>query len=403
MTKQGTVDATFGRGGKRVAGRRRDRTGDHGERRPSVRILFSSVPSAGHLLPLLPLADAAADAGHETAFLSAANMARYLGDRTLLLAGPESSAILAETERRTGGGDARHPGEAAVEHFAGARIDLTYDEALTQARRFAPALMVCEALDFVGPMVAATLDIPWAAFTVSAPLPAPLAEALRERARAEHTARGVRPRERFALIDPLPDSLRTTSEQTPPDSIPVRPVAHRGENAEDAELKQANGTPLVLVTLGTTVREPDLLAGLVASVTGVGYDVAVTVEPGTLPEDPRVHQVGFVPLARLLPAVEAVVGTAGLGTVLATLAAGLPTVLRPVLADQPWNAQLVAKSGAGIAIEEPAEAGWAVRTVLSDPAYRAAAQAASDSIRSMPPPAAVIDELLVRAGLSART
>ncbi|WP_329065737.1 glycosyltransferase [Amycolatopsis sp. NBC_01480] len=367
-----------------------------------MRILFSSVPSAGHLLPLLPLADAAAGAGHETAFLSAPDMARHLGDRTLLLAGPEGSAILAETERRTGGGDARHPGEAAVEHFAGARVDLTYDEALTQARRFAPALMVCEALDFVGPMVASALDIPWAALTATAPLPAPLAEAMRERADTQHTARGVRPRERLALIDPLPDALRTTGEQKPPDSIAVRPVAHRGEHDEGARPRPASGTPLVLVTAGTTVREPELLAGLVASVTDAGYEVAVTVDPGTLPEDPRVHQVGFVPLARLLPTVEAVVGTAGLGTVLATLAGGLPTVLRPVLADQPWNAQLVAKSGAGIAIEDPAEAGWAVRTVLSDPAYRAAAQAASDSIRAMPSPAAVFEELLVRAGLSAR-
>jgi hypothetical protein len=39
------------------------------------------------------------------------------------------------------------------------------------------------------------------------------------------------------------------------------------------------------------------------------------------------------------PAVDAIVGTAGSGTVVATLTAGLPAVLRPVLADQPRNAQ----------------------------------------------------------------
>jgi UDP:flavonoid glycosyltransferase YjiC (YdhE family) len=368
-----------------------------------VRILFSSVPAAGHLLPLVPLADAAADAGHDVAFLSAADMTGYLGARALLPAGPDSPTMLAETARRTGGGNARHPGEAAVENFAGVRIDLTFDAALDQARRYAPDLLVCEAVDFVGPMVAAVLDLPWAAHAVSAPLPGPLIGAMRERSAAQHAARGLRPRERFALIDPLPEVLRSADDPAPPgDRIVVRPGAHRGERTEGAGPELPNGRPLVLVTAGTSVREPDLLAGLVTSVVDAGYEVAVTVEPGTLPEDPRVHAVGFVPLARLLPAVDAVVGTAGLGTVLATLATGLPAVLRPVLADQPWNAKRVVAAGAGISIEDPAEAGPAVRAVLTDPAYRTAAQTAAASIGSMPSPDGILDELLVRAGLSAR-
>jgi UDP:flavonoid glycosyltransferase YjiC (YdhE family) len=77
-------------------------------------------------------------------------------------------------------------------------------------------------------------------------------------------------------------------------------------------------------------------------------------------------------------------------------------VLRPVLADQPWNAQRVVAAGAGTSIEDPAEAGPAVRAVLTDPAYRAAARAAAASIGSMPSPDAILDELLVRAGLPAR-
>jgi hypothetical protein len=77
-----------------------------------VKILFGAVPGAGHLLPLLSLADAAADAGHHAAFLTAAGMAGYLGGRTPLPAGPAVGELLAETERRTGGGDERHPGAA---------------------------------------------------------------------------------------------------------------------------------------------------------------------------------------------------------------------------------------------------------------------------------------------------
>ena len=86
-----------------------------------MRLLFSSVTAAGHLLPLVPLADAAADAGHGVAFLAGADMAGYLGSRALLPAGPGPAEVLAESQRRTGGGDARQPGEAAVAHFTDTR------------------------------------------------------------------------------------------------------------------------------------------------------------------------------------------------------------------------------------------------------------------------------------------
>lgn len=185
-------------------------------------------------------------------------------------------------------------------------------------------------------------------------------------------------------------------EHAPSDSIAICSLVHRGDRgdrAEGAEPRLAVGAPLVLVTAGTAVREPDLLAGLLASVVDAGCEVAVTVDPGTLPEDLRVHQACCL-------AVLAVVGTAGLGTVLAALASGLPAVLRPVLADQPWNARLVVSGGAGITIEDPAEAGPAMRTVPPDRAFRTAARAAADSIRSMPSSADVLGGLLARTGAS---
>jgi UDP:flavonoid glycosyltransferase YjiC (YdhE family) len=366
-----------------------------------MRILFSSVTAAGHLLPLVPLADAAAGAGHDVAFLTGAEMAEYLGSRGLLPAGPSPAELLAESQRRTGGGDARHPGEAAVAHFTDTRIDLTYDEALDQARRFAPDLLVCEALDFAGPLVAAALGVPWAAHAITAPMPGRLYETMLTRAEAQHTARGLGPRQRVALVDPLPDALRLPSDPPlPADRIPVRPVAYTGDRLSAVAPPLPVERPLVLITGGTSVREPDLLGGLVGSVAKEGFEVVATVTPGTLPGGAGVHEIGFVPLARLLPELDTVVCTAGMGTVQAALAAGVPMVLRPVLADQPWNAERVARAGAGLVIEDAAEAGVAVRAVLTEPRYRAAAQAAAAAIRSMPTPEAALASLLVKAGLS---
>ena len=366
-----------------------------------MRILFSSVTAAGHLLPLVPLADAAADAGHDVAFLTGAEMAGYLGSRTLLPAGPGSAELRAESQRRTGGGDPRHAGEAAVMLFTDARIDLTYDEALDQARRFAPDLLVCEALDFAGPLVAAALDVPWAAHASTAPLPAEFYETLLARADAQRIARGLPQRQRVALADPLPDVLRSPADPPlPADRIATRTVAYTGDRISAVAPELPVGRPLVLVTGGTSVREPDLLGVLAVSVAQEGFEVVVTVEPGTLPGGTGVHEIGFVPLARLLPELDALVCTAGMGTVQAALAAGVPMVLRPVMADQPWNAQRVASAGAGLVIDDPAEAGLTVRTVLTEPRYRAAALTAAAAIRSMPAPEATLAGLLVKAGLS---
>jgi hypothetical protein len=48
-------------------------------------------------------------------------------------------------------------------------------------------------------------------------------------------------------------------------------------------------------------------------------------------------------------------------------------------------------------IDGPAEAGPSVRTVLTDPRYRTAAQEAAAAIRSMPTPEAALGDLLARA------
>jgi UDP:flavonoid glycosyltransferase YjiC (YdhE family) len=218
-------------------------------------------------------------------------------------------------------------------------VDLGFDQALDQARLYSPSFLVCDAFDFVGPLVATALDRPWASFQVSAGLPGPLSVALRDRSAAQHAVRGLRPRERLAIIDQLPDLLRVADDPpAPADRIAIRPAAHREEPAAGAEPSApdlAAARPLVLISTGTSMQDLGLLAELLASVTDAGYRVAVPAEPGTLAEDPRVRAVGFVPLDRLLPMVDAVVSTGGMGTVLAILAHALPCVLRPVLADQP--------------------------------------------------------------------
>jgi hypothetical protein len=115
-----------------------------------MRILFSLVPVAGHVLPMWPMVSAAAAEGHEVAVLTSGDLAGLLAPYLVLAAGPSIGEQIAETVRRTG----THwtgPGPEAAEMFAGTRVDLTIDEARVHAEKFGPDLIVCDTLDFVGP------------------------------------------------------------------------------------------------------------------------------------------------------------------------------------------------------------------------------------------------------------
>ena len=82
------------------------------------------------------------------------------------------------------------------------------------------------------------------------------------------------------------------------------------------------------------------------------------------------------PHSEVLRHAAAVVTHGGHGTVIKTLAAGVPLVVMPLGRDQPDNAARVVHHGAGLRLRPSARTGaitTAVRRVLDDPAYAAAA------------------------------
>jgi UDP:flavonoid glycosyltransferase YjiC (YdhE family) len=138
--------------------------------------------------------------------------------------------------------------------------------------------------------------------------------------------------------------------------------------------------PLVVVGLSTThqAHEP-MLDRIVAALATLPVRVLVTTAGATLRSTPpaNVHVARFVPHAQVLPGAAAVVTHAGLGTVHAALAHGLPLVCLPIGRDQPDNAARVEWHGAGLRLspESPPPAiRVAVERVLRDRAFTASAR-----------------------------
>ncbi|GHG47127.1 glycosyl transferase [Sinomonas cellulolyticus] len=94
----------------------------------------------------------------------------------------------------------------------------------------------------------------------------------------------------------------------------------------------------------------------------------------------------FLPYARILEDLDAVVSNGGYGTVLAALGAGVPLVIAGSAIDKPDIARRVAWAGAGIDLgtgrPTPSQVRDAVARVLGDPAYRRRARELGVSMRA---------------------
>jgi len=140
--------------------------------------------------------------------------------------------------------------------------------------------------------------------------------------------------------------------------------------------------PLVYVTEGTMHSKPPvLLRAALEGLASLPVRVIATTgkhrDPdslglGRIPANARVER--WVPHSQLLPRADVVVTTGGTGTVLATLAAGVPIVVAPMAWDQPENGWRIVESGAGLRVAPrrctPDAIRAAVNRVLHEPSFR---------------------------------
>jgi UDP:flavonoid glycosyltransferase YjiC (YdhE family) len=379
-----------------------------------MRVLFCCRPAYGHVRPLLPLAMACRDTGHDVLFGTGEEFVGQLrergfgaervgisieeADRRALQAHPELNDLPREERWRLG-----------LVVFADVLARRTLDDLEPLLHRLEPDLLVHDEMDLGAPVAADAVGIPAVAHSLGRQQPeairAPVMARLAEVWRARHP--GASPRDLFlanADLDICPPSLRDPSALEPAQRIDMRPVApvEPGDGVPDW-VARPRSRPLVYLTLSTYVRGdagalPAAAAGLgqleVDALAMVGPDGDSTaLDP--LPESVRVER--FVPQGVLLPYLDAVVHHGGSGIMLGAFAHGLPQLVLPQGADQFMNAQVVVDSGAGMRLlpeETTSEAvAEAVRALLSDPGYHEAAASVATEIASMPAPAEVVPEL----------
>ena len=163
------------------------------------------------------------------------------------------------------------------------------------------------------------------------------------------------------------------------------PIVHVTQGTMD----NADPTKLIVPTIRALADEA------VITVVSTGGPAAVDLEKafgGPLPDNARVAR--FLPYDQLLPRCDVVVSNGGFGGVLQSLRFGVPLVLAGNTEDKPEVAARVRRLGAGLDLRtgrpSPQQLRAAVRTVLTDRAFRVAALRMSESISRLGDPRVTI-------------
>jgi MGT family glycosyltransferase len=139
----------------------------------------------------------------------------------------------------------------------------------------------------------------------------------------------------------------------------------------------ADRRPLVLVSFSTVYQAQEPLVRRVLAALGtLPVRVVVTTGPAVElggPQPPNVEAHRWLPHADVLPETDLVVTHAGMGTVMASLAHGVPLVCLPMGKDQLDVAARVVHAGAGLRLSRKASErriAAAVRAALADEALK---------------------------------
>jgi hypothetical protein len=276
-------------------------------------------------------------------------------------------------------------------------------------RSWRPELVVNDAAELAAPIAAATIGVPHVTQAFGALLPEVRVRRAGEEVAPLWRAQGLEPRPYGGLYDHLyldiyPPSLQVPGGEHLGARQLVRPVAFAGAADEGAhrEITDRTGKPLVYLTFGTFFNDGDAFRTALAGIRDVGVGLVVTVgpdgDPGAFgPQPPRVVVERYIPQTLLLPACDVVASHAGSGTMLATLALGIPQLCLPQAADQFLNAAAVARAGAALTLPpgevSAAGVGEAIRRLLDEGGFRTQARRLAGEIASMPSPEEVVSVL----------
>ena len=392
---------------------------------PKMRVLVSSHPAHGHLLPMLPLAQAAQRAGHEIVVASGREGVVEAADRGFATWDVAPSRAEAEASFRAAvpdisaiPADQRIP--TIVANIFGAAAFVRAEQLVPRALEWSPDIVIHSISESAGAIAAAHTGavhivhgqgpLPSDAWSLFGSRFAELCEAWNVPQLAEAILDAP-------YIDLCPPSFQDDAVAAFRNRFALRPSA--GDAVSDQQLPWAEATlrnlphpQTVHLTLGTIFHGLiEVFETVLAGLRPLPVNVIVALGPGADtsrlgPQPDNVLVTDYVPHALLLPFCDALISQGGAGTLLGALCHGLPHLIVPQGADQFLNADTAERAGVAVQLPPPrltpdAVTGM-VERLLADPVIAGNARRIQSEIATMPSPDEVFAAIESRTTAMAR-
>jgi UDP:flavonoid glycosyltransferase YjiC (YdhE family) len=371
-----------------------------------MRALFVASPLVGHVLPLLPLASAFRDAGHDV-LVATGHDGLDAARRAGLPVHDVAPGV--NVGRVFGGAMLRHPGPIVrmlrgdsgtegVGWMFAAMTERLADAVVALADEWRPDLVLHEGLAPVGALAAARRDVP------SVLVDALIFDGRRLFSAVTSHLDGLAQRHG---VGGVPDPVDAVVAIPPSlvgkrDGRPMRYVPAAGHGEVPEELTRPGRRPVVLVSRSTVAdpRPDRMMTSVVAAAAGADLDV-VLVRPDRAvsrrPLPPNVLTTDWLPFADVLPHVAGIVHHGGAGTTMTALAAAVPQIVVPGAGDRTEHARLIAARGAGLSVPTSQMNAAALERLVTDPALASSAREVAAEIAAMPAPADLVEPLVALA------
>jgi UDP:flavonoid glycosyltransferase YjiC (YdhE family) len=370
-----------------------------------MRVLFTTVGGTGHVHPMLPLAIAMHERHHDVLFAAEAAACAAI-ERHGIRSTPAGLSPAERWQRMREQSDRdpravppRDRGDVMFPFGFGAAATPPMVEALHAITdKWQPHLIVHDAAELAAVFVAAELGARHATHSFGTTPPLNRLAGAGEQTRQLWDEAGLEQPDYAGLFsDVFVDIRPPMLPGHPPEGTTVvreRPAAADIYGGDVPDIATGwDHRPLVYVTLGTVVDEPELLRLVVQEVARFDVRVLATVGPGRDPADvgdapDNVHVATYVPQHAVLPLCDLVVSHAGSGTFLGALAHGLPQLCLPRGADQFLNADAGADIGATVSLDPDVVDASTIRAAVTDllmsASYRTVAREVAAEIAAMP-------------------
>ena len=389
-----------------------------------MNVLLTCVVGYGHFHPMVPLALALRDAGHNVVVATDPSFCAYV-ERVGFEAHPAGLDQPVARERFLAAVPdldeipitERMPITQSV-MFGRTRVPVMLDDLTRILPIVKPSLLIHDSLEMAGAIAAEAAGVAHAEHAVGLLRPAAARRAATEAVAPFSDALGVRNPGVGGIhgelyLDICPPGIQRAEIADVRNVQPLRPMSF--DASPDRELPrwlgQPSDRPLVYVTMGTVFNESvDVFRTILVGLAGEPLEIVVTVgengDPGGLgPQPANVHVERYVPQSSLLPHCSLFISHGGSGAMLGALNAGVPMLALPQGADQFFNADRIVAAGVGLRLLPDEMTSQTVRAsarrLIADRSFREAAAAERTRIEAMPTPGEVVPVLEALAGYGA--